>query len=206
MRDDNSLAEHAGAEALDAIRAAIEAAGGAGADIATAAAAVVRAALDAEPVRVRAAIRQDGMLAALVWEGAYARVYRHRSDIRDTIAEMAAASDVGAAGDPPARRAPPPSTAWAPPRAAVERIAAATRARLSLYDWPLPNSAKRLGDATAEDLREAAAWHGDREGAERARRLLYEALGRRLEAANARTVREGIAEDELAALLGGCAP
>lgn len=93
--------------------------------------------------------------------------------------------------------------AWTVPEHASKAVEARLAARESLYDYPLPGSATRLGDATVDDLAAAAAYHETRAAAEQARGAIYKQVADMLRRSKKRTVREGVREDRIAQIMRG---
>ena len=85
--------------------------------------------------------------------------------------------------------------------AGLKRFSAAVEGRAKLFDWPLPASDVRLGDATVADLEAAEAYHAARAGRELARARLYSAVKAALAKSGKRTVREGVSERVITQIL-----
>lgn len=60
-----------------------------------------------------------------------------------------------------------------------------------LWDYPLPGTDIRLGDATVADLEQAAAYHRSRAVNEEARTSIYDGIARLLKRSKAETVHKG---------------
>ena len=93
--------------------------------------------------------------------------------------------------------------AWTLPERAATMSDARLNARISLYDWPLPGTDVRLGNATADDLETAAAYHEGRAAHEAQRAGVYRQIGNMLRAARKKTVRQGVPELKLAEVMRG---
>lgn len=92
---------------------------------------------------------------------------------------------------------------WTVPENASNAVAARQAARLSLYDWPLPNSDVRLGDATVDDLQAAAEFHDYRAAEERKRHFFYAEIASLVKKSKKPTVRAALAEDKLREIMRG---
>lgn len=93
--------------------------------------------------------------------------------------------------------------AWTIPTHAVKAVSARLDARVSLYDYPLPGTDVRLGDATVADLEQAAAYHRARAASEETRASIYEGVARVLRRSKAETVRQGVTEEKIAEIMRG---
>lgn len=93
--------------------------------------------------------------------------------------------------------------AWTIPEHAAKAVSARLDARVSLYDYPLPGTDVRLGDATVDDLEQAAAYHRSRAANEEARASIYDGVARLLKRSKAETVRKGVTEEKIAEIMRG---
>jgi hypothetical protein len=95
---------------------------------------------------------------------------------------------------------------WRAEKNAPRGFAGAAAARASFYNWPLPNSAVVLGDATVADLEAAAAFHDVHRDAHASRGGAYRQIAALLTRATSNQdvpVRKIVAEGELARILAG---
>lgn len=92
---------------------------------------------------------------------------------------------------------------WSIPERAAQMSEARLAARVSMYDYPLPGTDVRLGDATADDLAQAVTYHETRAAAEQARAAIYKQVADALRRSKKRTVREGVREDRIAEIMRG---
>lgn len=92
---------------------------------------------------------------------------------------------------------------WSIPEHAAKLSEARLSARVSLYDYPLPGSDVRLGDATVDDLAQAVAYHDARAANEQARGAIYRQVADLLRRSKKRTVREGVREDRISEIMRG---
>lgn len=92
---------------------------------------------------------------------------------------------------------------WSIPERVARLSEARLAARVSMYDYPLPGTDVRLGDATADDLAQAVAYHETRAAAEQARAAIYKQVADALRRSRKRTVREGVREDRIAEIMRG---
>jgi hypothetical protein len=93
--------------------------------------------------------------------------------------------------------------AWTIPEHAAKAVSARLDARISLYDYPLPGTDVRLGDATVADLEAAAEYHRARAASEETRAGIYDGVARVLRRSKAETVRQGVTEEKIAEIMRG---
>ncbi len=93
--------------------------------------------------------------------------------------------------------------AWSLPERAARMGAERMAARISAYDWPLPNADVRLGDAGVDDLEGAAVYHDARAAGEQQRATMYRQIAKILKRSRAARVRDGVSEQKLAEVMRG---
>lgn len=93
--------------------------------------------------------------------------------------------------------------AWTLPDRVAKIGAARMEARLSTYDWPLPVSDVRLGDAGVDDLEQAAGYHEARAASEQSRAGMYRNIAAILRKSRKQRVRDGVSEAKLAEVMRG---
>lgn len=83
------------------------------------------------------------------------------------------------------------------PAHVLAAAAGRVNAMVDYFAWPLPVTGKPLGDATAEDLQQAALVHERQVKAHRTRAAQYRTLADLLARAGAPTVRRGLTQEQV---------
>ena len=91
---------------------------------------------------------------ALIETGVRAAVHRARAAVRQSLQAVTEPD-------------------WTPPAAMIRTAMTRISTAKSPYEWLMPNSTKRLGDADADDLEAAAMYHLNRASGDRARAMMY---------------------------------
>lgn len=164
-------------------------------------------------VRLVEVAEEQGRTAVLVLWGARALASDVLSDVREEIKGQALGSSddlIFPAIDLASHSEividdPPEPQVWRCPEAVAKRKGLETKARITAYDFPLPNGG-RIGDAGAEDLDRAIEYYASREaGFGKSKRMFMRIKKLFLKSGKAR-VEEGIPEQALLKLMKGVIP